>query len=321
MTCEYQCGGSGTSPITQKMTLRGNVIIQNTAGNLSQLLALFDDAGTPSADGTGQVSKMELTLISNTVIGTAVAAGKTQMLVNMCNDTVDTAVTMHDNIIYQVKELAVPASASLSNWSLSGQSNWVSTGTPTTGLTGSITGSSPGFVNPAAKDYHLTSASPCLGKAAAVSGLPTKEYYLDETVKLQYRPRATADDLGAFEHGNTAAPVGPYGTTPPPPDGGVPEPDASVPKPDASVPSTDGPAPSTDGPAPDDAAAADGPTTGEDTGIAGDAPSSPSADGGTRRLTGDSGCSCEVAGTSTPGPLPWLLLLLLWALRRRDGVE
>lgn len=293
MSCEYQCGGSGTGAITQKMLLRGNVLIQGTPANTSQLIALYDDSPGGSVDGTGMVTKMELTLINNTVIGAVVGSGKTQRLVNMRNDSVGTQVTLHNNILYQVKELAIPYSPSSTNWSVSGQNNWVMTGTSTTGLTGSLSGTAPGFVNETAKDFHLTATSPCRNQAATVTGLPTKEYYLDETVKLRYRPRATAKDQGAFEHGNSASPVGPYPTTVTPDAG--PTGDATVKtdgkgKTDGAT-QTDGSASSGDGKPAGDGSAADGATQG---------------DGGGGR--GDDGCSCAMG---SPGPTTGLSLLLL----------
>jgi len=323
MSCNTLCGGSGTSPITQKMLLRGNVLIQGSPVNLSQLIALYNDEPGGSYDSTGAVSKMELTLIQNTVIGTAVAAGKTQRLVNMRNDGVGTQVTLHNNIIYQVAELAIPYSPSATNWSVSGQSNWVSTGTPTTGLTGSIVGSAPGFAGATAKNYHLLATSACRGKAAVVSGLPIKEYYLDETVKLQYRARSTAIDLGAFEHGNTSAPVGPYGPPLPTPDAGLTK-DAGVkdsalkdgkpkdlkPKPDGAGDGAGSDAPAPDGRGWDFVAAHD--VHGQTDHATGD--------GGTNGR-GSDGCDCALGPAA--GSVPALLLVLLGAVllrgrRRRE---
>ena len=357
MTCEYQCGGTGTNPITQKMLLRGNVIIQGAPSNTSQIIALYDDADAASQDLTGHSTKMALTMINNTVIATPKSSG-THVLVNMRNDGIDTDVVLHNNIFYQLGELAEPNNASLTNWSVTGSNNWVVTGTTINGtLTGTISGSSPGFVNAASKDYHLTSSSACLNKAAAVSGLPTKEYYLNEVTKLQYRPRATATELGAFEYGNTAAPVGPYGTTPPPTDGGitpvdagpppdtsvtpdksvptpdksVPTPDKSVPTPDKSVPTPDKSVPKTDkgvikldtGTTPTDSTAGDGPVASGDGPISNqdgstvDAPQT-SGDGGLQADGLEGGCGCRLSSAPRAGAgASGLLLLALVLLLRR----
>ena len=295
MSCETLCGGSGSAAITQKMTLRGNIIVQDGGQtNLSQFIAMYNDEPGGSNDSSGAVSSMELTLIHNTVVGVPMAAGMTQRLVNMRNDGVVTKVVMHNNIVYQVKELAVPYEASKTNWSRSGHNNWVSTGTPTTDLTGSVVGSSPGFVDASARNLRLTTQSPCVGKAAAVAGLPTKEYYLDETVTQQYRPRATAQDIGAYEQGNTAAPVGPHGAAPTP-DGGVPTDGGST---------QDGPGPATDGLAP----ALDGTPTGD-----GAAVHDAAGDGAAQ--SDDDGCGCVVGDSPRSAPLLLLLLLGLTTLR------
>ncbi|MCK5806612.1 MAG: hypothetical protein KAI66_27535, partial [Lentisphaeria bacterium] len=110
MSCNSLCGGSGQNAITQEMTLRGNVIVQGTPANGSQLIALFNDESSGSYDNSGKVSKMVLILINNTVIGTPVSVGKTHRLVNMRNDDVDTDVVLHNNIIFNVAEIAVPRS-------------------------------------------------------------------------------------------------------------------------------------------------------------------------------------------------------------------
>ncbi len=354
MTCENQCGGTGTNPITQKMLLRGNVIVQGSPSNTSQIIALFDDENSASNDKTGRSTKMALTMINNTVIATPKSSG-THKLVNMRNDGIDTDVVLHNNIFYQMGELAAAYTPSLTNWSVTGSNNWVGTGTKINGtLTGTISGSSPGFVNAASKDYHLTSSSACLNKAATVSGLPTKEYYLNEVTKLQYRPRAAATELGAFEFGNTASAVGPYGTTPPPTDGGitptdagpppdqgvtpdksVPTPDKSVPTPDKSVPKPDKSVPKPDkgvtkldtGTTPTDAnpagdgpvATSDGPISSQD-GSAVDAPQT-GGDGGLPLDGLEGGCGCRVSAAPSAGAGASALLLLIalaLLLRRRS---
>jgi len=80
-----------------------------------------------------------------------------------------------------------------------------------------VTSASPGFRNPAAKDYALLSSSVCVGAAnPAIYGLPGKEYYSNETVKCLWRIRPSARDLGAFESTTTNSPIGPYDPTPRP---------------------------------------------------------------------------------------------------------
>ena len=211
MTCEYLCGGSASSSITQKMVLRGNVIIQGVPKNPYKLLALYNDEPKGSSDKTGKTTAMELTMDHNTVIGTYTYD---QRLVDMRNDGVAIKVHLNNNLIYQQYALAVPHSASATNWSVDGKNNWVTTGTSTGKVTGTLTGSDPGFTSSSAGDYTLTSSSPCVGQAATLTAPPTKEYYKDETTTAMYRPRATAKDLGPFEQGNSSTPVGPIPQTP-----------------------------------------------------------------------------------------------------------
>jgi hypothetical protein len=297
MSCEHQCGGSGSNPITQRMILRGNVIVQGQPANRSQIIALYNDETGGSNDGTGAVSEMELTMIHNTIIGTPVSAGQTQRLVNMRNDSVGTTVHLHNNIIYRIKQLAVASEPATSNWSVDGQNNWISADADAgSGLTGTLSGTNPGFDDPGSSDYTLAAGTACVGQAAAVAGQPTAEYYRDETVKLQYRMRLSADDLGAFEHDTTGAGIGPYGTAPPPTDGGGPASDGGA--------TSDG-APAGDGAVKGDAGAADG--------ASGPGP----GDGGSGgALADDSGCSCELEHTpASPGA--GLVLFGLIVLVRR----
>jgi hypothetical protein len=299
------------------MVLRGNVIIQGQAQNLSQLVALYNDEPGGSYDGTGAVNAMELTLEHNTIIGTPVGAGKTQRLVNMRNDSgISTTVHLSNNIVYQVASLAEVASTTISNWSVDGKNNWVSTGAAVSGVTGTIFGAAPGFVDANAKNFTLIASSACRGKAATLAAPPTKEYYRDELVKLMYRARASALDLGAFEHGTTGAGIGPYGTTPPLPDAGTPK-DGSVKKDgssarqDVGAARRDGQPPAGDPrPLPDAPLVIDGLKWRE---------------AGTGR-PGSSGCSCRLDAGAGPLPPPVCLLLgsvlgalVVGRLRRRGS--
>lgn len=208
MSCEYFCGGTGTNPITQKMLLRGNVIVQDAAQNHGQIIALYKDGGA-SSDDSGEVSRMELTMSYNTIIGTPVNPGQTQRLVNMRNDSVDTHVVLDNNVVYQVHDLAIAEEPATANWSVQGTSNWLSTGTDPGTTTGSIIGDDPGFESVANRDYRPAAGSPLRGKAAASSaGAPVAEYYQGESNPLQYRDRATANDIGAFEYGTSGPPHG-----------------------------------------------------------------------------------------------------------------
>jgi hypothetical protein len=120
-----------------------------------------------------------------------------------------------DNIIYGTKTPVLiedPAAAVVT-----GVNNWIQTNASAGPLTGSIQTASPGFRNPAAKDYTLSSGSACIGAASAsVYGLPGKEYFVNEATNRLWRIRATARDLGAFEGTSSNSPVGPYDPVPRP---------------------------------------------------------------------------------------------------------
>jgi MYXO-CTERM domain-containing protein len=323
MSCNTLCGSTGTNPVTQKMLLRGNVIIQGNAQNLSQVIALYNDEPGGSYDSSGESTAMELTLEYNTVIGTPVAAGKTQRLVNMRNDSgVATHVHLSNNIIVGLASLYELGSTTANNWTFDGKNNWVSTGTTALGaLTATIVGASPGFVNAAAKDYTLAASSPCRGKAAPLATPPGKEYYRDEAVKLQYRARLAALDLGAFEHGTATTPVGPYGTPTPTPDAGLPA-DAGVKKDGAATKKDSAPPKLDGGPAKKDGAVAtgDGQAASSDVPAAvadgaGQGDGAAKGDGARRADAGtagaDEGCSCALDGAPRTERAAGMLLLLL----------
>lgn len=288
MSCEYACGGTGNNGITQYMLLRGNVIIQGTPVNGSQIIALYNDGPGGSSDDTGEVEIMDITLVNNTIIGTPRSPGQTHNLINMRNDTVQTFAHLYNNIIVDVGTISAAREPGLDNWGLEGSNNWVSTGTDVGDLTGSIEGTDPGMAAQGNEDFTLTPSSICIDAALqSLSSLPTWEYYRNEDDSMQRRARPECNDLGAFEQGNASATEGPYGGQ----DGGVA---------DGGV--------TPDGSSPDDAA------TGSDAGTTG-------GDAGDPPATGDdSGCGCR---STSSGELPAYFLLLsgLLALirRRRHG--
>ena len=233
----------------------------------------------------------------NTIIGTYTYD---QRMVDIRNDTAKMMVWLNNNIVYHQYALTKPHSASSTNWTVVGKNNWVTTGTDASKLTGTLTGSDPGFTDATNKDYTLTASSPCKGKAAALSALPTKEYYKDEKTIAMYRPRATAKDIGAFEQGNAATPVGP------------------IPK----TPAADGPA--SDGPAPADSSAeassSDASTSTLDASTADPDTGSTSDQGGDSQAGGDDdddGCGCAVTPASTARSLILLMILGVWFRARR----
>ena len=190
MSCEYLCDGTA-----QHMTLMGNVIIQGTPENASQIFALYSD------EDTG-MTEMNIFLYYNTIIGTPREPGRTHNLLNLRNDSIDTHATLYNNIIYGMGTVAEVADEAMSNWSVTGAANWLSTGTAVRWLTGSVEGTDPGFVDAANLNYYLTENAGVRNMADASLGeVPDREYYLNEETSMGYRQRESAMDLGAFEFG------------------------------------------------------------------------------------------------------------------------
>jgi hypothetical protein len=123
---------------------------------------LYNDEG-------GNIASMNIDMLYNTVIGTPRDPGQDHMLVHMVNDTMETHAVFYNNIVHQVGELAAADYPSNDNWSVTGGNNWVTEGTETAGLAGTIEGSDPGFVDAAALDFTLTDtpAIPAIQAAAA----------------------------------------------------------------------------------------------------------------------------------------------------------
>jgi len=105
----------------------------------------------------------------------------------------------------------------VSTATVSGLNNWLQTNAALGPLAASITSASPGFRNPAQKDFTLTGSSICIGAASpAIYGLPGREYFQNEATNRFWRIRAAARDLGAFESSTTNSALGPYDPVPQP---------------------------------------------------------------------------------------------------------
>ena len=197
---------SGPGPFSQTLTLRGNVIVQNSAPqNHSQVVAIFNDGGLTN-----------LTLNVQAVYNTFVGNGGAAALVHVSNaDGTRMTAGLYDNII---SGTTLPALIEDTNTgAVLGSNNWLPTGASTNLLTGTVLSAAPGFRNAAGEDYTLTNKSPCIGAASAAEfGLPGKEYYQNETNRCHWRIRNAARDLGAFENTSTNEPVGPYDAYPQP---------------------------------------------------------------------------------------------------------
>jgi hypothetical protein len=206
MTDDDFDNGTVGGPFTQTMTLRGNVIVQNSQpGNHSQVIAMFNDESYPG-----------LTLTVRALYNTFVGVNTNSAFVHVSNaDGTQMNAEISDNIIYGTRTPVLIEDTG--NASVSGVNNWLPTNATVAPLTGSIQTASPGFRNPAAKDFTLAPGSACInGADASVYGLPGREYYLNEMTNRFWRPRAAARDAGALESASTAVPVGPYDPMPQP---------------------------------------------------------------------------------------------------------
>ena len=191
---------SGTSAVRQTMLLRGNVLLQSASpNNNSQVIAVYNDGAVTGLS-------FSIRLVNNTFVGN----GGHAALVHLSNaDTTVMRAELVNNIVAGTSVVTLVEDAA--NASISGNNNWIVSGASASGLTASVAGAAPGFVNAAGNNFTLATSSPALGKAAATTDLPTLEYYRDEQVARQSRTRASANDLGAFESTTTSDPIGPYG--------------------------------------------------------------------------------------------------------------
>ncbi|MGO9835953.1 MAG: MYXO-CTERM sorting domain-containing protein [Polyangiaceae bacterium] len=196
--------------LAQTMILRGNVIIETAAqSNQSQIWAVYND------EASGSPVSFSITALYNTVV----SDGGHGAFIHVSNaDGTQMTAEADDNIISGTSQPILVEDSTAAT--VTGKNNWLQTGASLTGLsgvTGSIFGAAAGFTNAATYDFSLAAGSPCIGVAdTAVGNLPVDEYYENETVTRMYRVRASALDLGAFEHTTTGPGIGPYGS-----DGGV----------------------------------------------------------------------------------------------------
>jgi hypothetical protein len=198
--------GSGNGPFTQTMTFRGNVIVQNASpGNNSQVIAIYNDESLPNLT-------MNLRALYNTFVGN----GGSSAFVHVSNaDGTQMNAEISDNIISGTTRPTLIEETDTGT--VIGVNNWLRTNANAGPLTDSVKSASPGFRNPAALDYTLTNGSVCIGAARATEfGLPGREYFLNETTNRQWRIRAAARDIGAFESTSTNNPIGPYDPEPRP---------------------------------------------------------------------------------------------------------
>ena len=194
-----------TGSLVQSMTLRGNVVIESAnQANQGQIWAVYND------EASGSPVSFSITALYNTVVGD----GAHTAFIHVSNaDSTTMSAKVSDNIISGTSQPILVEDGA--HATVTGKNNWLQTGAAPSGLTGTVFGAAPGFADAASDDFTPASGSPCIGAAdTSVGGLPTDEYYQNETVTRMYRVRASASDIGAFEHATAGSGIGPYGATP-----------------------------------------------------------------------------------------------------------
>lgn len=306
----------GATAATQNLTLRGNVIVQgSTQSNTSQIVAVYNDAGAANLT-------LNVKLLHNTFVGTT---GGRAALVHLSNaDATTMSAELDNNIVFGTSRPTLVEDTA--HGKVAGQNNWLITGADATGLTGSVTGADPKFTSAAQNDFTLAAGSTAIGAAlTSIAGLPDHEYYKDETITREYRLRASANDIGAFESTTQGPGIGPGGGAGTGGAGGT----------------------ATGGAGGAGTGGTGGSATGGAGGAGGTTTSLPSASGGTATTggasvgtgtssaggsagvsattaaSGKSGCGCRLAGVD-PGATPWgamLALATLAASRLRRGAR
>jgi hypothetical protein len=198
---------SAPPPFSQSLLLRGNVILQDAAPqNASQIVAVFNDEGLSGLT-------LAVRLVNNTLVGN----GGHAALVHLSNaDGTAMSAELSNNVISgtTVPTLVETSAAA----SVTGTNNWLASGVDAGPLAASVRSAAPGFTSLAGKDFTPAAGSALIGAASqAVSGLPDREYYRDETLGRLYRLRASARDIGAFESTTAGPAIGPYGQAAAPP--------------------------------------------------------------------------------------------------------
>ncbi len=199
-----------TGPFTQSMLLSGNVFVQAASpGNTGQVIAIYNDTNVAG-------DTFLLRAVNNTFVGN----GGNSAFVHLSNaDGTKMNAEVSNNVLFGTTRPTLVENATAGI--LVGTNNWLATGVNPGPLVASIFSVAPRFANAANKNFTLATGSAAIGKASAVPmGVPTHEYFQNETVKRMFRPRAAVKDIGAFESTTTGPGIGPYGTAPIP-DGGA----------------------------------------------------------------------------------------------------
>jgi hypothetical protein len=201
---------TGLGPFTQSMLIRGNLFLQNTnPGNHGQVLVIDNDTGLTNEN-------MSMQVMYNTYVGNGISGhGGSAAFVHLANlNGTAMSAQITNNIIFGTTQ---PTLMDTNTGTISGGNNWLATCVNPGPLNNSVFSAAPGFRNAGAKDFTLAAGSAAIGAASpALPGWVIKEYFQNETLAREYRLRATAHDIGAFESTTSGTGIGPYDTPPAP---------------------------------------------------------------------------------------------------------
>lgn len=185
-------------PSYRKTFVYGNILIEPDGAGNSQIVHYGGDSGAESIYRKGTLYFYNNTMVSS-------RTGNTTLLRLSTNDE---TCDCRNNIIYATasgSHLALLNEAGIlhlkNNWLKSG---WVHSHSGLTGTIyddgGNTTGDSPGFMDGALQDYHLSRGSPCANGGTSLHGdaYPVLYQYVKHR-SSEARPSDSALDIGAFE--------------------------------------------------------------------------------------------------------------------------
>jgi hypothetical protein len=182
-------------PITQTLTLLGNIIIEDgDTRNDGQIFVTYNDQEWP-----------QTSFIFNIYYNTFIGDGNIDGLVHITDrsGTVNQEFYLYNNIFYGTPN---PLRVDIdSGYTLVSENNWWQ-GTVSDYsdysqyMSNSFFGSNPGFTDLNAEDYTLTSSAEVKNIAdETIGNIPTQEYYGSGSTQMKYRARENTNDLGALE--------------------------------------------------------------------------------------------------------------------------
>ena len=201
-TCAFACGGTGNQPLPRRLSVRGNVWVQNTTMPNGTFFVGVLGSGSPSTDGTGLTQPSLVDFSYNTFVG-RLPTPSAALLIN-ADALHQTQVSVTNNAFENFGSVVEDISGTPNR--LDGGGNWV-TGAPTVvGLPAPLVGDAGELTT----NFRPLPGSGLLDQAIAVSPqlVPSFEFKGDESTGPGARPRVGAKTIGAFEFGSAPADAG-----------------------------------------------------------------------------------------------------------------